>query len=258
LITNQTNNSLFVNFEAIRKPLALQRTNDFSKQNTEMPDSTEKFNLPVFAGTLAGTFAALFFVRHFQGKKLRQDILKLSKEASVKENYKAAEKSVLNFLNINPTLKALGTLTLGAVTGGIAVGTIQDKGKNLKKKLQEGFYQLGNQLLPASIVTLGLRYVEKHKTLSESNFAKFGVIALGLGVGTPVASYACNKINSHFDKNGAHYKRKIHLKDFWVHVDDIVMALILARVPFVHKMGLERVLPLVSLPAGYEAGKKLN
>jgi len=254
LITNPVNHNLFVNFEAIKSPQNLSYKYNFEskKTNTEI----KKFNLPVFIAALGGTFAALFMVRHQQGKKLRQDLVKLRQNASVEQNMKAAEKSVLNFLNINPTLKALMTLTLGSVAGGIIAGTIQDKGKKLKNKLQEGFYQMGNQALPASIVIGGLNYLEKHKTLSENKFAKFGVILAGLGIGTPVASILCNKINSFFDKNNEKYNRTIHLKDFIVHVDDIAMALILARVPFVHNFGLERVLPLVSLPAGYEAGNK--
>ena len=49
--------------------------------------------------------------------------------------------------------------------------------------------------------------------------------------------------------------RKLTFKDSIVNVDDILGALVLARVPFINKLKVEKVLPFLYAYCGYRAGK---
>ena len=69
----------------------------------------------------------------------------------------------------------------------------------------------------------------------------------------PAAAAISNKINKTFvdpeDKG-----KKIHPKNYLVHADDAVSALVLAKVPLVDKLPIKAILPVIFTNCGYETG----
>jgi len=247
LTTNPVNRELFKNFEAVRAA----SINKSAPKNISF-EKKEKINLPVLTATAIGTLIPFLIIRKIQ--PFKKEFIKLCKSNDIKTNLIAAGKNISNYFDLHFGLNELLSTSAGAILGGVTCGIIVDKNKNTKNKIKEGVYQFANQAIPATIIISLLKLTEKNKKLN-NRYVQAAAIIAGLGIGLPTASVICNKINNigNKDKNNI-YKRELRIKDLIIHFDDIIMALILAKFPYIDKLGIDKFLPLLSLPCGYEAG----
>ncbi len=119
-------------------------------------------------------------------------------------------------------------------------------------KLKEGVFQFFNASIPALFVGLGLKYCEAGGAKLNTPLAKILTTIVGLGVGVHVAAMLSNKV---CDPKDLEPDRKITLKDSVANVDDLIGALVLAKVPVINKLKVERILPLIYSYCGYRAGE---
>jgi len=256
ITTNPVNQELFKNFEAARiwsnnSVVAKDRV-DISSAKTQV--KKEKLNLPVLCATAIGTLASVLFIRKYKGMSIKNDLMKLSRSSDIKTNL----KNIINFVNLDINLKEMLILGVGSISGGLTGGIITDKNQNTKNKVKEGVYQFTNIFVPAAIVTGLLKLVEKSKISNPLNtkIAKIGAVVAGIGGGMKISSVICNKINNSIVDKNAKEKRAIKLKDGIMQLDDISLALILANPKLAGKLCLNKILPILFLTCGYEAGKQ--
>lgn len=240
-----TNKSVFKNFYSENNKQNIQfLQSKASKTNSKLID------VPVMATTIAGVLIPMFVIRKYQGKKLSKGVLN-NKDLSFKT------KAVLKSFSLNYGLKEMIFTSFGSVLGGLAGGLIFDKNenKNKKAKIKESVFQFSNILIPTSIVG-GLLKISAKIKKSNNIFLKLAPVLLGIATGMPLAAAISDKISGAFiDKNNMN-KRKIELKDCFVHADDLIGALVLAKIPFANKLHVDKVLPVLYGVCGYEAGIK--
>lgn len=228
---------------------------DFNRQN-ENPDvqllptkpeekTTKKVNMPVIATTIAGTVIPMLIIRKHQGKSLKTNALKGL-------NLFSKAKTVLKSFNIEYGLKEMIFSGAGSVLGGLSGGLLFNKNENKKHKIKESVFQLANIAIPTSIVAFLLN---KSKNL-KGVFPKIASVAGGIAVGMPIVAFLSNKINNTFIDKDNLSKRKICLKDYFIQIDDVIGALILAKIPFASKLHADKALPALYGLCGYEAGTK--
>lgn len=147
-------------------------------------------------------------------------------------------------------------LATSAVIGGLTGGLITDKKENKKPKLKEAIHQfIGNIITPITIVGIATAQVEKR------NFSKLkGGILNGLGAvigvfsGVTGGNWIASKVNHKIFKEKD--DRKLSVKDFGIHVDDILTVLALTAKGDKLKSFISKALPAIFLICGYEAGTK--
>ncbi|OGH96192.1 MAG: hypothetical protein A2104_08945 [Candidatus Melainabacteria bacterium GWF2_32_7] len=258
ITTNPVNQELFKNFEAARiwsnNIVATKDAKDIVDiSSTKKEIKKEKLNLPVLCATTIGTLASVLFIRKYQGMSIKNDLMKLSRSNDIKTNF----KNITNFFDINPKLKEMLILSTGSILGGLAGGIITDK-ENTKNKVKEGVYQFTNVAVPASLVTGLLNLVEKSKISNPrtTQIAKIGAVVTGIGGGMAISTRLSNKINNSIVDNNAQSKRSIKLKDGIMQIDDASIALILGWPKLAAKLCVDKIVPLLFLTCGYEAGKQ--
>ena len=257
ITTNFVNKEIYKNYETAKTC----SNNNCAAKNTSFEKKEEKkdkLNLPVLSISALATFASLLFIRKYQGKSLKNNLEKISKSNDIKTNLIALKNKISSFLDIETELKEFLILGGSSILGGITGGIISDKNQNTNNKIKEGIYQFGNIAIPASIVTGLAKLVEKAKIKNafSSKAAKIMAVIVGIGGGMPLSSKICNKINNFYDGNKQHYNRSIKLKDGLMHIDDVSWALILADPRLAGKLCINKILPLLFLTSGYEAGTK--
>lgn len=225
--------------------LNLNTTNSYTLKNTSYPQdknnlkqkNSHKINKSALLGSAAGT--------------LIPSILILSKQQNTSGIINKFKK--VDFSD----LKLLLTIASGSILGGLAGGIIGAKGKDTSSKLKEANFQIiSNVLAPVTLIK-SFKKINDRLTANSSNKIKklassVNVLA-GIGIGVPFGSFVANKINNKFNKDNTTYKRKLTIKDFLVHIDDLPTALAISGVANVDKM-----LPFLLISRGYEAGNKTN
>ena len=167
---------------------------------------------------------------------------------------------------------ALSTIGLAtsSVIGGLTGGLIADKKENRKPKLKEAIHQfLGNIVTPITIVGVATSQIKKHNF---DKFTKWTLNALagvvGVATGVTGGNYIASKVNERIFKEND--DRKVGIKDFGIHVDDILTVIALATakkkdvmaqtVEELPQTGIQKfiskALPAIFLICGYEAGTK--
>lgn len=226
----------------------------------------------ITAASLAGTLIPLFLIRKKQGTSLNlrqlSDRIK-NKWSSVSENnpnklkaviesakegYKAVHKS---FEKTELEAKEMILMSLGALGGGFAAGMATEKDKSPQKtkdKVKDFIFQSFNVSLPALFTGSLMHMIEKNASKFKNVIPlKIAATVVGVGAGMPVAAMVSNKINKTFvDENDK--GKKIHPKNYLVHADDAVSALVLAKVPFIDKLPVKEILPAIFAKCGYETG----
>ena len=79
---------------------------------------------------------------------------------------------------------------------------------------------------------------------------------LGVGIGMPLAQHFANLFDKKvLNKNNPNYKpqAKLQLKDYIVHIDDILSIMVISKIPFVNKIHADKILPLIYAYNGYES-----
>lgn len=175
----------------------------------------------------------------------------LAKNAK-KGQFKINDMFNIDFKNM---FKVMGLAT-SAVVGGLGGGLIFDKKENRKAKLKEAVHQfLGNIVTPITIVGVAASQIEKR------NFSKSKEILLnaaaavgGVVTGVTAGNYAASKVNKAIFKEND--DRKLGIKDFGIHVDDLLTVAALTSIGDKIKGFISKALPAIFLICGYEAGTK--
>lgn len=219
--------------------------NNSDKDHHKKHSDENKFNKGALIGTTLGTAASLALMARHQKVKP---------------------------WNINYDFNEMMGLGTGAIIGGLAGGIVGDKGKHKVAKVKEYVYQfVTNLVVPTFLVDQFMKIgnkvfdsqsiIEKYKNPKTRNLVTFNQKAAtilsrsaaavsGVLVGTYVGSLISAKINDKFVHHDEKYKRTVEPKDLKLHLDDVVTALTLSKVPLVDKC-----LPPLSMISGYEAGQ---
>lgn len=164
-------------------------------------------------------------------------------------------KSLEKVIDIKYELPQILGVGLGGVLGGL-VGGLADR-KETKKidKLEEASYQSMNVSFPSLLVGGGMKLCEKYKTLNKP-ILKILIPIVGIITGVNLAVLGANKLDDKFfDKYLPDGERKFKKKDLIVHVDDLFGTLILAKIPGVEKLHVNKILPAIFAWSGYHVGE---
>ena len=131
---------------------------------------------------------------------------------------------------------------------GIAV----DKKTNRKQKINEGVFQFMNATVPTMLVGGAMELIKDNEKYKNSKSVKVAAIVTGLIAGMPLAAFISNIINDPKDKEP---DRKLTLKDSIINMDDALGALVVAKIPVVDKLHLEKIMPAIFAWCGYRAGE---
>lgn len=161
-----------------------------------------------------------------------------------------ARKQNKGFLTLDYGLKEMLTVGLSAISGGVLGGVLTSNLKKHERKLDEGIFQYSMVALPGVAVSGAMLACEKIKPMNNAP-SKIAATALALAGGMEIAVDVANFV-SDIDNNEP--DRKLKFKDAIASVDDLIGILLLAKVKFVKKMKLDKLLPLVYSFCGYKAG----
>jgi len=204
----------------------------------KVPKMSE-INFPVLASTAVGTGAALLFLAKYQRKGIRE------------------------FAKIDYQLKEVLGIGAGSMAGGLIGGLIMDRGKQIRKKLEEANFQfLNNLLLPTVFAERSINFIEHSNIEVLQNLrthhkatilVKSVATLLSIVGGMHLGGFIANKINNFALNNNKEEKfnRKIQFKDYAVHVDDIPVVLAVQNIQVINK-----IVPACFLTCGYEVGTK--
>lgn len=161
-------------------------------------------------------------------------------------------KKLTDLLKIDYGLKEVLTLSTSSILGGALAGMAIDKKTNKKRKANEAVFQFMNATLPTAFVGGVLELVKDNIKYKNSKQVKVAAIITALVAGMPTAAWLSNMINDPKDKDP---DRKLTLKDAIINMDDAIGALIVAKVPIVDKLHLDKLMPAIFAWCGYRAGQ---
>lgn len=195
------------------------------------------------AGAILGVIVpTLLFAKHQKPK------LKFSTVETLGKNLKEA-------IDIKYELPQILGVGLGGVAGGLLGGLADRKERNKIDKLEEATYQTMNVTFPSLLVGGGMKLVEKYKALNKP-IVKILIPVVGILTGVNLAVAGANKADDlFFDKHLPDGERKFKKKDLIVHVDDLFGTLILAKIPGVDKLHVNKILPAIFAWSGYHVGE---
>ena len=109
-----------------------------------------------------------------------------------------------------------------------------------------------NATIPTLLVGGALNLIKDNVKYKDSRPVKFAAIVTGLIAGMPLAAWLSNIINDPKDKEP---DRKLTLKDSIVNMDDALGAFVIAKIPFVEALHLDKLMPAIFAWCGYRAGQ---
>jgi hypothetical protein len=171
---------------------------------------------------------------------------------TIKDYFKNAGKIYNIEYNGAKEIIALG---LGGVIGGLIGGLVDRKEPEKLQKLEEAVFQTMNVSFPALLISTSNKLLKKSSKLkggwlkTTKLIASAGCLMIGSSAAVKIANKADDKF---FDKYYKDEERKFKKKDLLVHFDDLVGAMVLAKIPGVHKLGL--ALPAIFSWSGYHVG----
>ena len=214
----------------------VSKDNTQPEKQTDTKDDVKKVRIASLTGSVAATLVYLFA---------------MAKKAK-KGDFKIKDMFNVDFQNM---FKVMGLATT-SVIGGLTGGLIADSEENRKPKLKEAIHQfLGNIVTPITIVGLAAKQIEKRK-LPVTKEILFSSLAAVVGVTTGVTggNYIASKVNKAIFKEND--DRKLGVKDFGIHVDDLLTVAALTPSGEKIKGFISKALPAIFLICGYEAGTK--
>lgn len=194
----------------------------------EEPD-TKQTVITAVAATIATILPMVYFAKKQNGLKKFTDLFK-----------------------VEYNLKEVLALSASSIVGGAVTGMLVDKKTNRKRKMNEAVFQFMNSILPTAFVGGVLELVKDNVKYKNSKAVKVAAIAIALIAGMPTAAWLSNMINDPKDKEP---DRKLHLKDAIINMDDAIGALIVAKVPLVEQLHLDKLMPAIFAWCGYRAGQ---
>lgn len=226
-ISNQENRnnsfSYFKNANQVKKGYRSYRYH-----NTEDPTTGDKVRAA--AGSAIGTAIPLVFYARKQNGKIN---------------------SLKKLFDIEYKLPEMVTITTGAIAGGVVLGMIGESKQKCKRKIDEGIFQFMNAVMPAALVTGFLELTKNNKKLSTPQGKIIGTV-VSLCAGMYMGAKASNLITDPKDK---YPDRKLNMKDAVANVDDLIGGLVLAKIPLVDKLNIDKTLPVIYSWCGYRAGQ---
>lgn len=165
--------------------------------------------------------------------------------------YMMKKQKVKNPFKLQYGLQDMVMLSGASVVGGVSVGMIGDTKQARKNKFKEGVFQFMNGTIPTWIVGGVLKLSEMSEKFN-GIYSKIGSVILALAVGMYGTATVANLLFDPLDKEP---DRKLKLKDCLVNLDDAIGVFVLAKIPFVDKLHLDKILPAIFAYAGYRAGK---
>ena len=142
-------------------------------------------------------------------------------------------------------------LSAGSIAGGIIGGVVADKTTDAKVKGGEGGLQFFNVLFPTLLIEPILTICKMVKPLN-NNIVKIGLLMSGIVGGMHLGAKVSNIVTR---ENEEEKKRKVGAIDFLANIDVISGALVASKVPFVNKIPIEKLMPLIYTFTGYQSGK---
>lgn len=109
-----------------------------------------------------------------------------------------------------------------------------------------------NATVPTMLVGGAMELIKDNEKYKNSKSVKVAAIVTGLIAGMPLAAFISNIINDPKDKEP---DRKLTLKDSIINMDDALGALVVAKIPVVDKLHLEKIMPAIFAWCGYRAGE---
>lgn len=199
-------------------------------------DDEGKVKRAALGGSVATTALYLFTVAKIMKKK----------------SFKPSDMLKVDF---NSILRTIGLAT-SALVGGLAGGVIADKKENRKPKLKEAVHQFfGNIVTPITIVGIATSQIEKKKYPQMKAALLGGAAAIvGVSLGVTGGNLIASKVNEKVFKEND--DRKVGVKDFGIHVDDLLTVMGMTDLGETVKSFVSKALPLVFLFCGYEAGTR--
>lgn len=161
------------------------------------------------------------------------------------------KQNVKTPFKINYGLKEMVTVSAFSVAGGVSIGMIGDTKEARKNKFKEGVFQFMNGSVPTWIVSGVLKLSELSEKFNNIP-SKIGSIILALAVGMYGTATVSNLLFDPLDKKP---DRKLTLKDCIANIDDAIGVLVMAKIPFVEKLKIDKLLPAIYAYSGYRAGK---
>lgn len=226
-----------------------QKVNGVEKKQV----SKEKFSFPVLATTIAGTIIPMLIIRKYQIKNGK--VKGFSKESLKNLKFLKKSETVLRSFDIDYSSKEMLMVSSGAVLGGLAGGLLFDKNKektNKIAKVKESVFQIFNVSIPIVIGDQVVKLANKKNWTGA--WVKVVAPVIAIGTGMPIAATISNIINNKVIDKEHPDKRKLRVRDAFVHVDDFAGVLVLTKVPFADE--LKKILPFLYGMCGYEAGTK--
>mgnify|MGYP006916369472 CR=1 FL=1 len=133
------------------------------------------------------------------------------------------------------------------------MSSIGEPKEDIKKKWKEGAFQMALTSAPLLLVDGSIALCSKSKKpIINNNFTKIICSILGVTIGSNSAAALFNSLRS--EKEAKKPKRELKLKDMIANLDDAVAICVLAKIPFVDKIHIERALPFIYSICGYRSG----
>lgn len=161
------------------------------------------------------------------------------------------KQGVKNPLKVKYGLPEMILVSATTVIGSVLAAMPGNDTKTNRRKAEEGVFQFCNAAIPTWLAASTLKLCETSQKFNNA-WAKILSTAGAILVGMMGSAEVSNLICDPHDKNP---DRKLTLKDTIANLDDLFGVLILAKVPFVDKLHLEKALPFIYVYCGYRAGK---
>lgn len=161
-------------------------------------------------------------------------------------------KKITDLFKVNYDLKEVLILSTTSILGGVLAGIAVDKKTSKKRKINEGVFQFMNATIPTALVGGVLALVKDNIKYQDSKPVKIAAIVTALVAGMPLAAWLSNLINDPKDKEP---DRKLHLKDAIINMDDAIGALVVAKIPLIESLHLDKLMPIIFAWCGYRAGQ---
>jgi len=160
-------------------------------------------------------------------------------------------QGVKNPFKLEYGLKEMLILSATSIMGGVGAGMIGNDTHSNWNKSREGVFQFMNAAIPTWLAAATLRWCETTPKMN-NNFSKIMVTAATILVGMQGAASVSNII---CDPKDERPDRKLTFLDSLANIDDLVGVLVLAKVPIVKALHIDKLLPAIYAFCGYRAGK---
>ena len=228
-VTNRPKHNVFSSFQDTAHTKNVY-SSLYYKRNHRVEESDVKTKAKIAAGSIAATLVPMiYFAKKQNGLKKILDIFKIKYE-----------------------LKEVIALSSASIAGGALTGIAVDKKTNRKQKINEGVFQFMNATVPTMLVGGAMELIKDNEKYKNSKSVKVAAIVTGLIAGMHLAAFISNIINDPKDKEP---DRKLTLKDSIINMDDALGALVVAKIPVVDKLHLEKIMPAIFAWCGYRAGE---